>query len=337
MQTLNGSIGEIEMTQKSQPRPVLGKGLASLLSASAAPAPTSPAPQPMGTGAVSAGPATPISAADISNANRIPGITFASLEDIVPNPYQPRREFVEAELTELAQSISANGIIQPLVVRKGPYGYQLIAGERRLRAAKLAGLKQVPIVIRKSTDKEALEIALVENIQRSNLNCIDEALAYLQLMQDFNLTQDETSERVGKERSTVANFVRLLRLPEAIIDDLKKGILSFGHGKALLSLEDQDQRLLARKSIVEGKLSVRATEALVQELQSKNRSTGNAEAAPAKDLTPVQSRLRNLSLEMTRSVGVKTEVKGNERRGKVVLHYSRREELERLIALMQSK
>lgn len=312
---------------KTTSRPVLGKGLASLF--------PSPAPASQGTGAMSAGPAVPVPS-EMSNANRIPGITFANLEDIVANSYQPRRDFDDKELQELSQSIIANGIIQPLVVRKGPYGYQLIAGERRLRAAKLAGLKQVPIVIRKSTDKEALEIALVENIQRSNLNCIDEALAYLQLMQDFNLTQDETSERVGKERSTVANFVRLLRLPEAIIDDLKKGSLSFGHGKALLSLEDQDQRLLARKAIIEGKLSVRATEALVSEFQKKSGSTENMTIEKIRELTPVQSRLKNLAVEITRSVGIKAEVKGNEKRGKMVLHYSTREELDRLISLMQT-
>jgi len=294
-----------------------------------------------GIGAVSAGPAIPatsanIEAAGIGNANRIPGLTFANIEDIVANPYQPRREFAEDELKDLSQSILANGVIQPLVVRKGPYGYQLIAGERRLRASKLAGLKQVPIVIRKSTDREALEIALVENIQRENLNCVDEALAYLQLMQDFNLTQDETAERVGKDRSTIANFVRLLRLPEAIIDDLKKGALSFGHGKALLSLDDQDQRLLARKAIIEGKLSVRAAEALIHEMAKKG-STGNpTDAETIRELTPVQARLKNLALEITRSVGMKTEVKGNEKRGKMVLHYSSREELERLIALMQN-
>jgi ParB family chromosome partitioning protein len=285
---------------------------------------------------MAAGPATPVLTSESGNANRIPGLTFANIEDIVANPYQPRREFAPEELHELSKSILANGIIQPLVVRKGPYGYQLIAGERRLRASKLAGLKQVPIVIRKSTDREALEIALVENIQRENLNCVDEALAYLQLMQDFNLTQDETAERVGKDRSTVANFVRLLRLPEAIIDDLKKSVLSFGHGKALLSLEDQDQRLLARKAIIEGKLSVRATEALIQEMTRKASSTGNALVEPAKDLTPVQTRLKNLALEITRSVGMKAEVKGNEKRGKMVLHYSSREELERLIAVMQN-
>lgn len=315
---------------KTASRPVLGKGLASLF-----PSPSMPSPVSQGVGAVSSGPAVPMPA-EMSNANRIPGLTFANVEDIVANSYQPRRDFDETELRELSQSIVANGIIQPLVVRKGPYGYQLIAGERRLRAAKMAGLKQVPVVIRKSTDKEALEIALVENIQRSNLNCIDEALAYLQLMQDFNLTQDETSERVGKERSTVANFVRLLRLPEAIIDDLKKGTLSFGHGKALLSLEDQDQRLLARKAIIEGKLSVRAAEALVSEIQKKSGSMGNMMIEAVRELTPVQNRLKNLAVEITRSVGLKAEVKGNEKRGKMVLHYSTREELDRLITLMQT-
>jgi len=305
------------MDPKTHSRPVLGKGLASLL-----PVGPPPPPSPM---------------PEIGNANRIPGLTFTNIEDIVANPYQPRREFANEELQELAQSIVANGIIQPLVVRKGPLGYQLIAGERRLRAAKLAGLKQVPIVIRKSTDREALEIALVENIQRSNLNCIDEALGYLQLMQDFNLTQDETAERVGKDRSTVANFVRLLRLPEAIIDDLKRGALSFGHGKALLSLNDQDQRLLARKEVIEGKLSVRATEALVHEMLRSESSTENGtKHSPEKDLTPVQTRLKNLALEITRAVGVRAEVKGNEKRGKMVLHYSTREELERLITLVQN-
>lgn len=326
------------MNPKAHSRPVLGKGLASLLPVTPPPAPATGVDLSNGAGALSAGPAIPVlnPAPEMSNANRIPGLTFANIEDIVANPYQPRREFAEEELKELSLSILANGVIQPLVVRKGPYGYQLIAGERRLRAAKLAGLKQVPIVIRKSTDREALEIALVENIQRENLNCVDEALAYLQLMQDFNLTQDETAERVGKDRSTIANFVRLLRLPEAIIDDLKKSVLSFGHGKALLSLEDQDQRLLARKAIIEGKLSVRATEALIQEMSRNVGSTGNTTASSPKELTPVQSRLKNLALEITRSVGVKTEVKGNEKRGKMVLHYSTREELERLITLMQN-
>ena len=151
-----------------------------------------------------------------------------------------------------------------LFERRPTDSYQLIAGERRLRAAKLSGLKQVPIVIRRSTDREALEIALVENIQRQDLNCIDEALAYFQLMQDFTLTQEEISQRVGKERATVANHLRLLRLPEAIIDDLKRQILTFGHGKALLGVEDTDQRLRLRAEVVAKRMSVRETEARVE-------------------------------------------------------------------------
>lgn len=320
-------------------RPVLGKGLASLLpgAASAVSAPIPPAPPvahpgASGTGAVAAG-------APEFNVGRIPGITFASIEDIIANNYQPRRDFDEEALQELAKSIRANGIIQPLVVRKSTYGYQLIAGERRLRAAKIAGLKQVPIVVRKSTDKEALEMALVENIQRADLNCIDEALAYMQMMQDFHLTQEEVAERTGKDRSTVANFLRLLRLPQEVIQDLEKGILSFGHGKALLALENQDDRMLARAKIIENKLSVRATEALVEELKSlKAENPGSTEnmAQAVKELSPVQSRMKNLSMELTRQVGVKVELKGSEKRGKVLIHYSNREELDRLIALMQS-
>ncbi len=329
------------MAQKT----VLGKGLSSLLPQ--VPPPAAPvetvAPQASvsqvvhansGTGAVLAG------SPEISNKDRIPGVGFATLDEIVANQYQPRRDFDDTALEELAQSIRSNGILQPLVVRKGPYGYQLIAGERRLRAAKLAGLKQVPILIRKSTDREALELALIENIQRQNLNCIDEALAYLQLMEEFHLTQEEVSERVGKERSTVANFMRLLRLPEAIIDDLKKRVLSYGHGKALLSLEDQDSRLLARKKIVEDKLSVRATETLVEQLKKGATAAQVANPAPvsaATAMSPVKSRLFNLTQELIRSLGAKVEIKGNDRRGKLVLHYSDRAELERLLEVLHTK
>ena len=303
-------------------RPALGKGLASLFPGAQS---FTPPPAPSVT-----------SAPEFSH-GRIPGLTFASIEDIVANPYQPRREFDETTLKELSHSIQINGVIQPLVVRKGTYGYQLIAGERRLRAAKMAGLKQVPVVVRKSTDREALEIALIENIQRHDLNCVDEALAYLQLMQDFSLTQEEVAERTGKDRSTIANFVRLLKLPEAVIDDLKKGILSFGHGKVLLGLEDQDQRLLARKKIVEQKLSVRNSETLVDAMKKGAPvSTGSSTQSSA-PLTPIQSRMKNLALEITRSVGVKAEIKGSERKGKIILQYSTREELDRLIGFMQNQ
>jgi ParB family chromosome partitioning protein len=328
---------------------VLGKGLASLIPGAAQGVPVSRPPfLDQGAGAVAAGPAVPVApqqgqaappAPEVSNKDRHPGIALANIDEIAANQYQPRRDFDDHTLLELSQSIKANGIIQPLVVRRTPQGYELIAGERRLRAAKLAGLKQVPIVIRKSTDRESLEIALVENIQRQNLNCIDEALAYYQLSQDFNLTQEELATRVGKDRATVANYLRLLKLPEAIIDDLKRQILTFGHGKALLGLEDNDQRLLARKQIIENRLSVRDTEALVEGMKKGQTAQAAAAAAeaPRKALTAVQARLQNLSQQLTRIWSARVEIKGSERRGKIVLHYANRQELERLLQAMQNE
>ena len=217
------------------------------------------------------------------------GSRWRNIDDIQVNQFQPRRDFDEQALEEFAQSIRANGIIQPLVVRKSSTGnYELIAGERRLRASKIVGLKHVPIVIRRSTDREALELALIENIQRQNLNCVDEALAYFQLIEDFALTQEEVAARVGKERATVANFLRLLRLPQEILGDLKAGYLSLGHGKALLSLEDPAHRLRARSQIIEKQLSVRDTEKLVEEMkQAATRGNAIPEArSPPPHLAP---------------------------------------------------
>ena len=314
-------------------KPVLGKGLASLLAGAA------PAPYP--SGATATDPATSAAPAynqDSGNRDRHPGISLASIDEIVANEYQPRRDFEDSALEELAQSIRANGIIQPLVVRKGSQGYQLIAGERRLRAAKLAGLKQVPIVIRKSTDREALELALIENIQRENLNCIDEALAYFQLLQDFSMTQEEIAVRVGKDRATVANYLRLLRLPEPIIDDLKRQILSFGHGKALLSSDDNEIRLRARAEIVAKRLSVRDTEALVDAMK-KQAQANIGSAAPVAPVNPstAKGRLGTLAQDLTRSFSTKVEIKGSERRGKIVVHFASRQELDRILAAMHNE
>ena len=203
----------------------------------------------------------------------------------------------------------------------------------------MAGLKQVPIVIRKSTDREALELALIENIQRQNLNCVDEALAYFQLMQDFSLTQEEVAQRVGKERATVANFLRLLRLPEAIIDDLKRQILSFGHGKALLGLDDNEASLQARAQIVEKHLSVREAEALVDRIKKGVESPAGTENTVATETskTPVQARMQALAQELTRHWSAKVEIKGSERRGKITIHYGSRQELDRLLEAMHNQ
>jgi ParB family chromosome partitioning protein len=313
----------------------LGKGLASLFPGAYTPPPPAP-PQNI----ESAPAAVPAETAPANNnevnKDRIPGIAMAAVDAIQVNQYQPRRDFDEKALDELAQSIRANGIIQPLVVRKSSTGnYELIAGERRLRAAKLVGLKQVPIVIRRSTDRESLELALIENIQRQNLNCVDEALAYFQLIEDFALTQEEVAVRVGKERATVANFLRLLRLSPEILQDLKTGVLSFGHGKVLLSLEDPELRMRARNQIVEKHLSVRDSEALV-ELLKQGASTDSGSTKKPVSLSPVKSRLLNLAQELCRQWSTKVEVKGSERRGKIVIHYASRQELDRLLDTMQN-
>lgn len=268
------------------------------------------------------------------------GISVARPEDIKINPFQPRREFDEKALEELTQSIQENGVIQPLVVRKLGNQFELIAGERRLRASKKAGLETVPIVIRKSTDRESLELALIENIQRQNLNCVDEALAYFQLMEEFSLSQEELAQRMGKDRASVANYLRLLKLPVPLIDDLKAKRLSFGHGKALLSLEDNESRLGARATILEKKLSVRGAEELVSQMKEKARLAKEASGAPIeikKEKTPVQRRLKALGDELSKSVGTRVEIKGSERRGKIVLHYGSREELERVLQSMQNR
>lgn len=305
---------------------VLGKGLASLL-------PGLPMAEVVLSGATSAGPAVPVQHPDLGSKDRIFGISLVNVEEIEANPYQPRREFDEKTLSEMVCSIKAHGLIQPLIIRKNAEGkFQLIAGERRLRASRLAGLKQVPVVVRRSTDRESLELALIENIQRQDLNCIDEALAYLQLIQDFSLTQEEIAERVGKDRASVANFLRLLRLPELIIEDLKKGILSLGHGKVLLSLEDNLERMKFRNQIIEEKLSVRALEDLIDERKEKLEQTP-VESTP----DPLKNRMRVLTQELTHQWGVKVKIKGNDLKGKILFHYTSRGELDRLLNMMQNK
>ncbi|OFZ20128.1 MAG: hypothetical protein A2X94_09475 [Bdellovibrionales bacterium GWB1_55_8] len=334
---MSGELVEEVVAQKQ----VLGKGLASLFPGVAAAGASASVPaSPVPAGATVVAPAPGQQQQELSNRDRHPGISLAAVDEIQVNQYQPRRDFDQAALEELAQSIRANGIIQPLIVRKTALGaYELIAGERRLRASKLAGLKHVPIVIRRSTDREALELALIENIQRQDLNCVDEALAYFQLVQDFSLTQEEVAVRVGKERATIANTLRLLRLPEAVLDDLKKQVLTPGHGKALLALEDNDARLRARAQILEKRMSVRDTEALVEQIKQQQaaQDTGVPMMQTEKPVTALQSRLQNLSQELTRQWSQKIEIRGSERRGKIVLHYASRQELDRLIETMQNQ
>lgn len=338
--------------QKQPNRPALGKGLASLLPGAAnnpaamakqlmgdlpppaAPAPSaapagasaSPTPPPVSSAAAAA--SAPAAEPAIANKDRIAGITMADIDSIVTNQYQPRRDFDETAIAELSESIKSNGVIQPLITRRGDDGkLHLIAGERRLRASKLAGLKQVPIVIRKSSDKEALEIALIENIQREDLNCVDVALSYFQLSEDFQLTQEEIAKRVGKDRVSVANHLRLLKLPESIIQDLRDAKLTFGHGRALLSITDPLKRLELRNKIVEKSLSVREVERLVAEALMQS---GEAKEKRRKKEENIPAEIRSFTERLGRTLGTRVKSKGDEYRGSIVIDYFSKEDLERI-------
>ncbi|MBL7665405.1 MAG: ParB/RepB/Spo0J family partition protein [Bacteriovoracaceae bacterium] len=184
------------------------------------------------------------------------------ISKIKTNENQPRKIFKEKELQELSQSIQENGVIQPLVVLQKDNGFELIAGERRLRASKLAGLTKVPVIIKKATKKESLVMAIIENVQRSDLNCVEEALSYYQLMEEFSLTQEEVAKKIGKERSTIANFLRILKLPREVISMVQKEALTFGHAKILSGLKEREDIIrLANRVVAEG-LSVRELEKL---------------------------------------------------------------------------
>ncbi|MGZ3650746.1 MAG: ParB/RepB/Spo0J family partition protein [Bdellovibrionota bacterium] len=322
-------------SQKQPNRPALGKGLASLLPGAAA-NPTALARQIMGdmpappatNQAAASVPPAPVIAEGSLNRERIPGITMADVDQIVPNQYQPRRDFEDGALQELAESIRTHGIIQPLIVRRGEDGkLHLIAGERRLRASKIAGLKQVPIVLRKTSDKEKLELALIENIQREDLNCVEIALSYFQLSEDFRLTQEEVAKRVGKDRVSVANHLRLLKLPEAILDDLRKGALTFGHGRALLSVTDPVKRMDLRNRIVEKNLSVRETERMVAEAILDAAEQQGTQEKPE---NPVKAELKEFSDRLGRALGTRVKTKGDKYRGSIVIDYFSKEDLDRI-------
>jgi len=316
---------DLQQPVKNQKSSALGKGLASLL----------PGARPSDKPQVYPKPEEDEQQVS-SGADRIPGISLTDPREIKVNPYQPRRDFDKVALEELKSSIKENGILQPLVVRREGNKYELIAGERRLRASIDLGLQQVPIVIRKSTDRESLELALVENIQRSNLNCVESAMAYFRLMQEFSLSQEDVAKKVGKDRTSVSNHLRLLRLPEGVRNALREGKITFGHGKALLGLEDQDLRLELCRQIVETGMSVREAEEWVK---SKNAPADTSEIKgsekPDAEKSKIKQRLEKVSLELTRNWGTRVEVKGNSKRGKILLHYSSRQDLERILEELQ--
>ncbi len=251
---------------------------------------------------------------------------------IRPNPRQPRRYFNEAKIAELSESIRNQGILQPLVVRKIPQGYELILGERRFRAAQRARLERVPVIVKEVSDAESLEMALVENIQREELTPIEEALAYRQLMEEFHLTQEQVAQRVGKSRPVVTNLLRVLNLPEEIKQSVDQGALTVGHARALLALNMPEQQLEMARRIMEQGLSVRATETLVS--QSNIIEGAPVESSAPEEPTLIQKTdvfLKAVEEDLVRALGTKVRLTSRKKGGKIEIEYYSNDELEGLV------
>jgi ParB family chromosome partitioning protein len=250
---------------------------------------------------------------------------FCDIDLIRPNRFQPRLNFSEEDLQELTDSIKTQGILQPLLVRKDDDGYELIAGERRLRAAKRAHLNKVPVVIKRVDDNQMLEMAIVENIQRENLNPIEEAEAYHRLITQLNLTQDQASARVGKSRSAVANFLRLRQLPEQIKDSITDGSLSMGHARAILGATASTQQLATWRAVIAKGLSVRQTETLIRHLKSEKKKP-----RVSRNRTE-EIYLTGLAEDLSRHFGTKIMIKKAGQKGKVEIEFYSNDDLDRLI------
>jgi ParB family chromosome partitioning protein len=246
------------------------------------------------------------------------------IDSVVPGPMQPRTHFDEASLQNLADSIRAHGIVQPLLVRRRDAGYELIAGERRWRAAKLAGITRVPIIVKEVPDESLLEIALIENIQRENLNPIEEAQAYKKLIDTVGLTQESLASRVGRDRTYITNYLRLLRLPDDLQQLVKEGRLSTGHARTLLALSHEDlQRRIARH-VIDGGLSVRATEQLVQKTSEEKPPRRSAPQ-------PIDPNIRAAETKLRRAFGTQVKIlQAADGRGKIEISFFNTQDLDRI-------
>lgn len=252
-------------------------------------------------------------------------LTTCGIEELQPNRYQPRQNFNDRDQKQLVASIKKSGIIQPIIVRRQVNGYEIIAGERRWRAAQAAGLKDVPIVIRYATDMETAEISLVENIQREELNPLEEAAAYLTLIEKFDISQEDVSSRVGKDRSTIANTLRLLKLPAKAKTALVEKKITPGHARCLLSLTSSEEQIKALDLILKKGLNVRETERLIQ----------NAKKHPLEKKTPTKDRyLSDLEGALAKKIMAKVHIRGNAKKGIIEVRYTSLDELNRLADLI---
>jgi ParB family chromosome partitioning protein len=265
-----------------------------------------------------------------SKASGSNSIGNVSINDVETNPFQPRTEFDQVALNELSESIKTQGLIQPITVRKKDSGgYQLIAGERRLRASKLAGLTEIPAYIRLANDQQMLEMALIENIQRENLNAIEVALSFQRMMDECNFKQEQLGERVGKNRSTVTNYLRLLKLPPAIQVSIRDGKISMGHARALISVESTEQQLFIHHEIIDKGLSVRKVEELV-------RNIGIVPDAKAgKKSAPISFEYQKLQRELTSKFSTRVKLKVSENgKGAIEIPFGSQDDLSRILELL---
>ncbi|MCX5681200.1 MAG: ParB/RepB/Spo0J family partition protein [Candidatus Omnitrophica bacterium] len=255
-------------------------------------------------------------------------IAYVAISQIQKNIFQPRKEFNEEKLSDLISSIKEKGVLQPLLVRRRADGYELIAGERRLRAAQSLSLEKVPVIIKSATDQEALVLALIENIQREELNPIEEAKAYKKLVEDFEFTQDYVAQSVGKDRTTVTNMLRLLTLPEEIQKTISSGAFSVGHARTLLAVKDEGQQAaMWKKTILKG-LSVRELESLVKAEGGSyegKRKTGNERRDPY---------VVSVEEDLQRALGTKVRLASKKKRGKIIVEYYSNDDLDRIVKLI---
>lgn len=274
-----------------------------------------------------------IAVANVSNGNSsMSGINEISVTEIETNPFQPRTHFDEDALLELAESIRVHGIIQPITVRRLAYNqYQLISGERRFQASKLAGLDKIPAYIRQADDQQMLEMALIENIQRENLNAIEIALSYQRLLSECNLKQEQLGERVGKNRATVTNYLRLLKLPPDIQIAVRDNKISMGHARAIINVESADQQLYIFKKAVNDELSVRKVEELVREISVTKPAAVPEKSAPSaasKEMTQLQSRLSS-------HFSTRIMVKSDGKKGEIKIPFVSVEDLNRILDILR--
>jgi ParB family chromosome partitioning protein len=307
-------------------KPALGRGLGALLGGN--PAIMTPQPQPAAAIAVVPPASAPVPAPDLSErVQRVP------LSRIRPCPLQPRKDFSDEALKELADSIREQGIVQPLVVRERGGFFELIAGERRWRAAQLLNLPDVPIITREADDRSVLELALIENLQRENLNAVEEAHGYAQLADQFHLTQEEISAKVGKSRTVVANALRLLKLPDTIQKFIRDGRISVGHAKVILGLADEKNQKLAAERVIKEGLNVRQTEGLVAKLLKR----GGKKIAPQPETISVSigdPHVADLEAKLREVFATKVILNYAEGKGSVEISYFSDEELERILQIL---